>query len=179
MPMSLFARAFDGVPAAFTSPLEVVAAQARLEQLKRWAPGKPLLTGRIDAQQIVLGFAPGSGYGRSRTRFEGALEATAPGCVLRGRFIGSGSARASSVLCLAVCGFMAFGGLITGLRDIAAHADSLADVVPRLLFLCLWMLLLTLFGALVLWNAAPSRSEVRDMSQHLAAALEAGDPASA
>ena len=55
--MSLLPRAFEGVPADFASPLDAQAALARLAESKRWAPGKPLLTGQIEPGQVWLSFA--------------------------------------------------------------------------------------------------------------------------
>ncbi len=175
--MSLFSRAFDGIPAVFKSPLDAPAAEARLLALKRWAPGKPLLTGVIAPDRVTLAFAPGSGYGRSRSRFEGRLEPAEGGCVLRGRFIGSGPTRAIAALFVAFSALMAFGGLLTGLADLRGGGDSISQVGVDLLGLIGWLCGVALFGCFSLWNAAPSRHEMRDMTEHLAAALDAGDPA--
>ena len=176
--MSLFSRAFNGVPAVFNSPLDASAALANLAALKRGAPGKPLLAGKIGPDEIAVGFAPGSDYGRARSRFLGRLEPTDSGCVLRGRFIRSGPRRATGGLCIAACGLTGFVSLTAGLLDILGNGDSFAQLAPNLLFLT-YPIGLGLLGCLGLWILAPSRSEMRDMKQHLAAALQASEPAPA
>ncbi len=171
--MSLFSRAFEGVPAEFASPLDASAALARLLALKRWAPGKPLLTGEVGLERIALAFATGSGYGRAWTRFEGRLESSDAGCVLRGRFVNGAPVRVFAALFIVFCGLIAFGGLASGLDMLLHGVDSLADFARRALGLVGWLLGLGLFGGLVLWNAGPSHYEMRDMKRHLTAALQA------
>ena len=177
--MSLFSRAFEGVPADFASPLDASAALARLADLKRWAPGKPLLTGQVKPERIALGFATGSGYGRAWMRFEGRLEPAGGGCVLRGRFVNGATVRVFAALFIAVCSLMALGGLASGLGMLLQGGDSLADAARQALGLAGWLLGVGSFGGLMLWNAAPSRREMRDMTRHLTAALQADEPASA
>jgi hypothetical protein len=174
--MSLFSRAFNGIPATFSSSLDRSAATASLMELKRWKPGKPLLTGEIGPDRIELAFVPYSGYGRAPTRFEGLLESSEIGCVLRGRFVSPASVRAATGLGVAVAGLMAFGGLAAGLRIFLSEGDSL--IGPHLLALAGWLLVVGLFGCVALWNATPSRAQVRDMTKHLEAALRASGSAS-
>ena len=177
--MNLFSRAFEGVPAEFGSPLDAPTALARLVALKRWAPGKPLLTGEIQPGRITLGFATGSDYGRAWMRFEGRLEPAGDGCVLRGRFVNSAAVRAFSVLFLGVCGFMGLGGLTGGLGMLLHGDDTSAHLAMQALFLVGWLLVVALFGTGILWNAAPSRGDMRDMARHLSTALQAEESASA
>lgn len=171
--MDLLSRAFDGVPMALETSLSASEALARLQALKRWAPGKPLLTGTVEAGRVALTFAPGSGHGRAPARFEGVLDDSSGRCGLRGRFASPGGVRASSALLLAVCALMAFGGLTTGLAHLGIGSEPLAQVGLHLLFLVGWLAVVGLFARLALWNAAPSRQEMAELSGHLAAALDA------
>ncbi len=168
--MALFSQAFDGVPALITTSLDVSTAMSRLADLKRWAPGKPLLTGEIKPGRVELAFAPGGGYGRAPSKFEGVLESSQEGCVLRGRFVSRSSVRAVSALMIAICGFMAFGGLLTGLGTIG-QAGSIKEMGILVLGLLGWLLAVGVFGSIVLWNAAPARSEIRDMTRYIEGAL--------
>ena len=175
--MSLFSRAFDGVAADFASPLDAQAALGRLVQLKRWAPGKPLLTGQIRPEQVRLSFATNSGYGRAWMRFEGRLEPAGSGSVLRGRFVNGEAVRIFSALFLGACGFIGLGGLLTGLGALVHGGDAATPRAMQALFLVGWLLVVALFGVGILWNAAPSGYEMRDMAGHLSAALQADDAA--
>lgn len=175
--VGMFSRAFDGVPLVVATTLELPAAMAALGQLKRWAPGKPLLTGEIQSERIVLAFAPGSGYGRAPSRYEGVLESSPSGCVLRGRFVSSGSVRTTSAFMIVMCAFMALGGMISGLSDAFAEEGTFIQIGMKVLVVGGWLLAVGLFGSLILWNAAPGHSEVRDMTKHLQSALDADQSA--
>lgn len=72
---------------------------------------------------------------------------------------------------------MAFGGLLTGLGNLRSHGDSFGQIGISALYLLGWLLALGAFALIILWNAAPSRSEVRDMTGHIEAALCTQDAA--
>lgn len=171
--MRLFSRAFDGIAVSLPTSLDASEALARLAALKRWAPGKPLLTGQIGPERIVLAFAPGNGHGHAFSRFEGVLAPTGEGCELRGRFVSAARVRTMAALFLVACGFMAFGGLITGLGELGLGSAPLAQVGLHLLAVVGWLAGVALFAAVALWNAAPSAGEVRDLTKHLVEALGA------
>lgn len=170
--MNLFSRAFDGVPANFATALGAPEALARLVALKRWAPGKPLLRGELGPERVLLAFVPGDGHGRAPTRFEGAFDVSAGACVLRGRFVSPVPTRVMTVLFLAVCAFMIFGGLVTGLGKLGIGQEPLAQVGAHALALVGWLAGVVLFGCFALWNAAPSRADMRELTAHLATALD-------
>lgn len=169
--MASLAELVDGISVEFQSSLPFESALASLQRLTQWEKGKLEIVGSVKPDQVVVRCL--NTFVRSNgTRFDGRLVARDDGCVLAGRFVASGTSRASAGLFLVVLVLIAFGGVLGSLQALLDHHHSLIEMLEQLGGIAASVGLLCLFGFGMIWNGSPTRRDMKALTLAIQRSLE-------
>jgi hypothetical protein len=154
-----------GVSARFGSAWPLEETRRRLVRLTRWTKDSPDLTGSVDMDRVTLSVVRLS---RSNgTAFRGQIRVVGDAVFLEGRFSVDAFAQGTSILGLSFVMMMATGVVVDALREMLGPGDVIDEIGVVLPFLAILMG----FGALLVWNASPTRKDVARLTEAIETAL--------